>query len=240
MTTDHNCTFLDHTTVEMVQCLATDASVVSAARISTQGFDAQWGDAESAGLINYLMSNRHGTPFEHNLFTFRVHAPIFVFREFHRHRIGWSYNEESGRYKELEPVFYLPPHGRNMVQVGKSGHYDYQLGTAVQWESHHLAAKESCIKAYAEYEQMIEDGIANEVARMHLPVNIFSSMWATCNARSLMAFLSLRQQFDKTEALFPSRPMREINDVADALEAEFAKAMPLTHAAFVSNLRVTP
>ena len=101
--------FRDDVTVELIDSMASDLSVVRSAKVSTVGdLSTLESDAEkSAGLINFLMRDRHGTPFEHNSMTFFVSAPIFVFREFHRHRIA-SYNEESGRYKKLQPVFYVP------------------------------------------------------------------------------------------------------------------------------------
>ena len=128
-------------TVELVRSSAADSDVLFAARVSTQGeqtlesaaaaTDASEDEKRSKGLINYLMRDRHGSPFEHNSMTFYVQAPIFVFREFMRHRIA-SYNEESGRYKELSPVFYVPGPDRNLVQVGKAGHYEFLPGTAEQ------------------------------------------------------------------------------------------------------------
>src|SRR4051794_40956436 len=106
-------------TVRLISSSGGDHSIVAAARVSTSGEDAlQYADParaeESAGLIRYLMKHRHGTPFEHSSLTFFVHAPILVWREWHRHRIGFSYNEESGRYKTLDPVFYLPERERPM------------------------------------------------------------------------------------------------------------------------------
>ncbi len=119
--------FRSDVTVELVRASASDSDVLFAARVSTQGEqtleDAAAGTAATArdrGLINYLMRDRHGSPFEHNSMTFYVQAPIFVFREFMRHRIA-SYNEESGRYRELRPVFYVPARERNLLQVGKAG-----------------------------------------------------------------------------------------------------------------------
>src|ERR1700733_15822278 len=99
--------------------------VVAAARVSTVGVYAKEDRLVSEGLINYLMKNPHGTPFEHNMFCFFLHVPIFVPREFMRHRIGWSFNEESGRYKELDGTFYIPARTRDLKQRGKPGHYDY-------------------------------------------------------------------------------------------------------------------
>ena len=234
-----NIKFTSEITVKPIETHATDYSVVDAARVSVTGMEhSSTTEKEREGLINFLMKNRHGTPFEHNSFTFFVDAPIFVFREFHRHRIGWSYNETSGRYKELEPKFYIPPDTRNLVQVGKPGAYDFVPGTPEQYQVMRYAQIKANSQSYAWYEDQLNQGISKEVARMVLPVSIYSSMFATCNARSLMAFLSLRQQ--SNEALFISRPMKEINIVADQIESIFMTHMPLTHAAYVAMGRVCP
>lgn len=189
------------------------------------------------GLINYLMRDRHGSPFEHNSMTFYVQAPIFVFREFMRHRIA-SYNEESGRYRELNPVFYVPADDRNLVQQGKPGAYEFVPGTAEQVKLTQEATKHAVTVAYQEYERMLEAGVAREVARGVLPVATYSSMYVTMNARSLMNFLSLRTKREGTH--FPSFPQREIEMVAEKMEAEWAKLMPLTYAAFNEHGRVSP
>jgi len=228
--------------VELVKASASDADVVWSARVSTQGeasLDALGADAgRSEGLIRYLMGNRHGTPFEHNSMTFLVTAPIFVFREFQRHRIGWSYNEESGRYRELLPVFYVPGPERKLLQQGKPGHYEFvDAGpelTALAGES----TRRAYAAAHASYREMLDAGVAREVARIVLPVGTYSSMYATCNARSLMAFLSLRTQAEGST--FPSFPQREIEMVAEQMEAELARLMPISHAAFVAAGRVSP
>jgi thymidylate synthase (FAD) len=183
------------------------------------------------------MRERHGSPFEHNSMTFFVQAPIFVWREHMRHRIA-SYNEESGRYRELEPVFYLPAQDRPLVQIGKTGAYEFVAGTDDQYRLLDAAMRASCTEAYAAYQQMLQAGIAREVARMVLPVSIYSSAYVTLNARSLMNFLSLRRKSD--DARFPSYPQREIEMVAERYEEEWARLMPLTHAAFASNGRVAP
>ena len=177
------------------------------------------------------------SPFEHNSMTFYVHAPIFVFREHMRHRMA-SYNEESGRYRELRPVFYVPGPERKLVQEGKPGHYTFVDGTA---EQHALVDSETrrvCAEAYAAYRRMLDAGVAREVARIVLPVTIYSSMYVTFNARSLMNFLSLRTK--REDSRFPSFPQREIEMVAEKMEAEWARLMPLTHAAFEANGRVAP
>ncbi|HZU57755.1 MAG TPA: FAD-dependent thymidylate synthase [Actinocrinis sp.] len=233
--------FRSDVTVELVKSSAADADVLFAARVSTAGEKslAEVGsDAErSAGLINYLMRDRHGSPFEHNSFTFFVSAPIFVFREFMRHRT-FSYNEESGRYRRLEPVFYVPGPERKLVQEGKPGRYVFVDGTAEQHKLVDEATRAVCTSAYRAYLEMLEAGIAREVARGVLPVSVYSSMYATCNARALMNFLSLRTK--REDSTFPSFPQREIEMVAERMEAIFAEAMPLTYAAFNRNGRVAP
>ena len=227
--------------VELVKANASDADVVWAARVSTKGesslADVDADPKRSQGLINYLMRDRHGTPFEHNSMTFFVNAPIFVFREFMRHRIA-SYNEESGRYRELQPVFYVPAPERKLIQQGKPGAYDFVDGTL---EQHHVVVEETrkaCQQAYTSYQVMLAAGVAREVARGVLPVTTYSSMYVTMNARSLMNFLSLRTK--REDSHFPSFPQREIEMVAELMENEWATLMPLTYAAFEHNGRVSP
>ncbi|WP_020122622.1 FAD-dependent thymidylate synthase [Streptomyces canus] len=232
----------DDVTVELVKHSAADSDVLFAARVSTvgeQSLDELNKDPErSKGLINYLMRDRHGSPFEHNSMTFFISAPILVFREFMRHRVGWSYNEESGRYRELQPVFYIPGPDRKLVQQGRPGKYVFVEGTPEQHESVANAMNESYRQAYRAYQDMLAQGVAREVARSVLPVGLFSSMYATCNARSLMHFLGLRTQHE--QAKVPSFPQREIEMVGEKMEAEWAKLMPLTYAAFNANGRVAP
>ncbi|MFF7074820.1 FAD-dependent thymidylate synthase [Streptomyces pseudovenezuelae] len=232
----------DDVTVELVKHSAADSDVLFAARVSTvgeQSLDELNKDPErSKGLINYLMRDRHGSPFEHNSMTFFISAPILVFREFMRHRVGWSYNEESGRYRELQPVFYVPGADRKLVQQGRPGKYVFVEGTPEQHESVAHAMEESYRQAYRAYQEMLAQGVAREVARSVLPVGLFSSMYATCNARSLMHFLGLRTQHE--QAKVPSFPQREIEMVGEKMEAEWARLMPLTYAAFNANGRVAP
>jgi flavin-dependent thymidylate synthase len=406
--------YRDDVTVDLVKHSASDSDVLWAARVSTAGeqsLEELTKDPErSKGLINYLMRDRHGSPFEHNSMTFFVSAPIFVFREFMRHRVGWclagdteitleseagdlrgrpikdlyeqwhhgvedraagpagsaprthvrcfdedtlrahrarvvdvmesgtkplirittergrvlrcsvdhailtpdgwrkagelavgdpvmaadtatrpphglavaapgpvvaapdrvtavaddgeemtydlavegprhnfladgivvhnSYNEESGRYRELQPVFYVPGPDRKLVQQGRPGKYEFVDGTPEQHKSVVAAMEESYAQSYAAYQEMLAAGVAREVARATLPVGLFSSMYATCNARSLMHFLGLRTQHEL--ARVASFPQREIEMVAEQMEAEWAKLMPLTHAAFNANGRVAP
>ena len=234
--------FREDVTVELVKHSASDTDVLWAARVSTAGEQSldELGKApeRSQGLINYLMRDRHGSPFEHNSMTFFISAPIFVFREFQRHRVGWSYNEESGRYRELQPVFYVPGPDRKLVQEGRPGKYEFVDGTPEQHKAAVVAMEESYRRSYEAYQEMLAAGIAREVARATLPVGLFSSMYATCNARSLMHFLGLRTRHEL--ARVPTFPQREIEMVAEQMEAAWAQLMPLTHAAFNANGRVAP
>lgn len=154
-----------------------------------------------------------------------------------RHRMA-SYNEESGRYKVLEPVFYVPDQDRPLVQVGKTGHYEFEDGDHYQYLSTATSLRSIAIDSYRKYQQMLNDGVAKEVARMALPVNIYSSAYVTMNARALMNFLSLRTKHE--ESHFPSFPQREIEMVAVKYEEFFAQLMPLTYETFVRNGRVAP
>lgn len=235
-------------TVELVRASAQDSDVLFAARVSTlgeqtleqsrlEGAENEVDEKRDLGLINYLMRDRHGSPFEHNSMTFYVRAPIFVFREFMRHRIA-SYNEESGRYRELGPVFYVPSAERNLVQVGKPGAYDFLPGSAEQTALVQQQTRSAAIHSYEAYQRMLEAGVAREVARIVLPLNIYSSMYVTLNARSLMNFLSLRTK--RAQSSFPSFPQREIEMCAEQMEAHFETLMPLTYAAFNKNGRVAP
>ena len=238
---DTDIQFRTDMTVELVRGHAADADVLFAARVSTKGEqsleDVNADATKSAGLINYLMRDRHGSPFEHNSMTFYVQAPIFVFREFMRHRIA-SYNEESGRYRELRPVFYYPGPQRNLIQQGKPGAYEFVPGTPEQTDLVEREIKASCTAAYESYQRMLDAGIAREVARAVLPVTTYSSMYVTMNARSLMNFLSLRTKREGTH--FPSFPQREIEMVAEQMEDLWAGLMPLTYEAFNKNGRVAP
>ncbi|MFJ6217394.1 FAD-dependent thymidylate synthase [Streptomyces sp. NPDC092296] len=149
-----------------------------------------------------------------------------------------SYNEESGRYRELQPVFYVPAAERKLVQQGRPGKYEFVEGTPEQHRTVTTAMEDSYQRSYQAYREMLAAGVAREVARAVLPVGLFSSMYATCNARSLMHFLSLRTKDERAKV--PSFPQREIEMVAELMEQRWAELMPLTHAAFDEHGRVAP
>lgn len=214
--------FFDRSYVELIKTNSSDEDVARAAWVSNYGDDARTKDADKIkGLINFLWRENHTSPFEHGSFTFYVKTPLFVAREFMRHRTQ-SYNEVSGRYKVLENNFYLPGHLRPVVQQGKIGEYSFA-------ESKELLAlaKQGIIHnsqdSWDRYQYLLDHGIAPEVARMVLPVNIMTEFYATVNPLNLMKFLSLRED---NQALY------EIRDVAWQMEQHLKANMPISHAAW--------
>ena len=215
--------------------MADDISVVNAARVS---FARQSSDlheelsGKDKGLIGFLMRERHGTPFEHNAFRFHIKCPLFVAREWFRHRIG-SFNEFSARYSEVPDEFHVPFPEHIRTQAGKPGAYMFeQIDPNDPRVSMAITAINSNNNAsYRLYREMVEQGIAKEVARMVLPVSMFTQFYWTVNARALMNFLSLRT--DKNAQM-------EIREYAAAVEELFKDAMPVTYQAWIDNGKVAP
>lgn len=217
---------------ELVGAFASDLAVANAARISLDTEHSEMDESDEK-LIPFLLKNRHGSPFEHCYFKFRVEAPIFVFREHHRHRVGHSYNEMSGRYTELEPKFYVP--GIYRKQIGKPGAYSFvDLAPHENIGFYHFCdatIQETYEKCWFAYQQLLREGLAKEQARIVLPVGIYTKMIWSCNPRSLMHFLGLRAE---------KSAQKEIQIVAAAAEAALAEHMPVTYAAFNEYGRQAP
>lgn len=233
----YDITFRSDMTVDLIDSMGNDDSVIRSAKVSTMT-DTTVDDMSTTGkekFIDFLVSARHGSPFEHVLFTFRIEAPIFVWREFQRHRIA-SYNEESGRYTELKPVFYIPDGDRKLVQVGKPGEYTFTEGDAAQKLAVCFGLRNNSIHTYGAYQELLELGVAREVARMVLPLNIYSTAYVTMNLRSLTNFLSLRRNVEGQTV--PSFPQREIEMVAELVEEHANSIVPITLDAFRRNGRV--
>jgi thymidylate synthase (FAD) len=230
--------FTSEIKVELIQHTGSDESIAAAARVST-GLDLlEYTPEQNRGLIKYLMKNRHGSPFEHNSMTFRAMVPIFCVREWQRHRIGWSYNEVSGRYKKLEPTFYVASPYRPLVQSGNGAHPKLVDGGPVLTKVSNGIKIEAYTHAWGAYEKLLDLGLANEVARDVLPVGIYTEMYATCNARSLMSFLSLR--VDHPDNTFSTKPQWEIQKAAERMELHFKALFPETWGAYIGNGRVAP
>jgi thymidylate synthase (FAD) len=220
---------LDHGFVRLDGAMADDLSVVNGARVSFARRKEEM-DASDEGLIRFLMRDRHGTPFEHNSFRFHVRAPIFVAREWFRHRVG-SFNEFSMRYARATDDFYVPEAEDVRSQVGKPGAYSFEPVEPELAETTREELQEVYRHAYETYERLVELGVARELARCVMPVGAYTEFFWTVNARALMNFVSLRAA---------ETAQREIRRYADAVEVFFAEKMPVTHAAFVANDRVAP
>jgi thymidylate synthase (FAD) len=227
-------------TVELIDTMGGDKSVSRAAWVR-KDFTPPTPKSTTEGVIGTMMEKRHGTPFEAACFQFHVHAPIKVWREHHRHRIGWSYNEESGRYKTLEPVFYVPPRDRPIIRPEGFKSMNPKFNTILddgEYEGMVREMKEAYADAYNTYELLLAKGVDRGLARDVLGVGIYSSCITTCNARSLMAFLELRTTEETAKR--PSKPLYEIEVVARKYEAFFAERMPVTYAAWVRGGRMAP
>lgn len=220
--------------VEFIDKMGDDLRVVQAAQVSVKGANnaKTLPEKKIKGLINYLAKERHGSPFEHIVMSWYVKAPIFVFREFHRHRIA-SYNEMSGRYTELMPEFYLPAEDRPlmMAEGATSARPEFVPGTNKMTRMVQRLIPLSYRVAWKVYQTLLKIGVAKEVARIVLPVGLYSQMYVTMNVRALTNFLSLRIRSEK------SRPQYEIEQVALELEKAFKEHFPLVYEAWDSNGR---
>jgi thymidylate synthase (FAD) len=226
---DSSISVLDHGFVRLDDAMADDLSVVNAARVSFARRREEVDDAD-AGLIRFLMRDRHGTPFEHNAFRFHVRCPIFVAREWFRHRIG-SFNEFSMRYAKATDDFYVPAAEDVRSQVGKPGAYSFEQVDPELAERTREELQAVYDTAYATYTRLVEDGVARELARSVLPVGAYTEFYWTVNARALMNFVSLRAA---------DTAQREIRLYAEACERFLAERMPITYDAFVANDRTAP
>jgi thymidylate synthase (FAD) len=220
---------LDHGFVRLDDAMASDLSVVNAARVSFARRKEVM-DETDEGLIRFLMREQHATPFEHSVFRFHVRAPIFVVREWVRHR--WSsFNEFSMRYAKATEDFYVPEPEDVRTQVGKPGSYSFEPVEAEVAEAAREELRGVYDAAFEAYERLMELGVARELARLVMPVGAYTEFYWTVNARSLMNFISLRAA---------ETAQREIRRYADACERFFSERMPVTHAAFAAFDRVVP
>lgn len=184
---------LDHGYVRLVDSMGNDMSVVRAARVS---YNAEPRGEEDRMLINYLWRNRHTSPFESVQFTFEVAAPIFVFRQWHRHRTA-SYNEQSARYCEMEDVFYVPAPeviGRQSASSKQARDVSAELTEEELEKANRIsfAFQVAYVSLYKTYQSMLEQGVPRELARCVLPVALYSRMFVSMNLRNLFHFLDLR------------------------------------------------
>jgi len=213
---------LDHGLIRLVDSMGSDLSIARNARVS---YDAEWRAGEDKGsdarLINYLYNNGHNTPFEAVTFTFEVKAPIFVFRQWHRHRTQ-SYNELSARYRELPEEFYIPEAAQITTQStdNKQMRTDEVHQQAEQFR-HYMEAQNA--SAFRIYKEMIAEGCPRELARSVLPVATYSHMFATMNLNNLFKFLAERLH---------EHAQYEIRVYAEAMLKLIEPVVPVAVAAF--------
>jgi thymidylate synthase (FAD) len=226
---DNTIEVLDHGFVRLDGAMADDLSVVNGARVSFARRKTEMEESDE-GLIRFLMRDRHGSPFEHNAFRFHIRCPIFVAREWFRHRIG-SFNEFSMRYAKATDDFYIPEAEDVRTQIGKPGAYSFEPVSDELAEQTRGELQAVYEHAFATYTRLVEAGVARELARSVMPVGAYTQFYWTVNARALMNFISLRNS---------EFAQLEIRRYAEAVESFFADQMPITHAAFVANDRTSP
>lgn len=204
---------LDHGKIELIDSMGNDLSISNAARVLKE----EWRELEDPKLIKYMLKHGHTSPFEHVTFTFYVKAPIFVIRQWHRHRT-WSFNEVSGRYKELPEEFYVPDLTKIGVQSGTNHQSrdmkDNELADRIREDLHVLQAV-----AFDNYKNLLEHGCPRELARIVLPLGTYTEMYATVDLHNLLHFLKLR---DDEHAQY------EIQVYAQAIKDLIRPVVPVT------------
>jgi thymidylate synthase (FAD) len=209
---------LDKGFVRLIDFMGGDETVVLAARVSTgKGLK---GEEQDRKLIHYLMKHRHETPFEHSVFQFHISCPLFVARQWFRHRVA-SYNERSGRYVEYEDEFYLPDRLRLQAKSNKQAS---EFGEIPNERELIQMIQETYELVYERYKKLLASGVARELARAILPLSLYTQFYWTINARSLMNFINLRAD---------ASAQWEIRQYAEAIAKIFKAKMPWTWEAFV-------
>ena len=226
---------LDHGEIRLRDMMGRDRTVAEAAWVSYAKQEEDHSDEDIRRLINYLMKHQHGTPFEHVVFQFHVKAPIFVAREWFRHRIA-SYNEVSSRYITFAPEFYIPEKFRVKAKTNKQGSIvpeegaDFQnVDTWNNWAKQELTDAYKTI--YNNYLALKEEGVANELARLLLPLGTYTEWWWTVNLRSLFNFMALRSH---------ENAQWEIQEYSRAIEAIVEEKLPVIYKAWTENGRNAP
>lgn len=219
-------TFRSDVKVELLDSMGDEQSIVRAARVSTKGSDAEL--EEAAGLVKFLVREGHTTPLESCVLTFRIECPLFVQNQLVKHRIT-SINAHSGRYSEMKPEFYVPDAWqRPVVQVGKTGDYRFEKhvgrGELVENE-----LRTHSLHCWTVYENLLNEGIAKEVARLVLPQNIYSSLVLTANLHSLLNIVRLRTD------RYGSKPQFEIALLGEAIRDVLVEKFPNVIEAYESK-----
>ena len=217
---------LNHGFVRLVDYMGGDSRIVQSARVS-------YGDGtktvrEDAGLIDYLLRHQHTSPFEQVILTFHVKMPIFVARQWIRHRTA-RVNEISGRYSIMRDEFYLPAD----MDVAKQS-TDNKQGRSTEPVTHQYAAEvqkkleEGQKQAYSDYSELVETGLARELARVNLPLSLYTEMYWQIDLHNLFHFLRLR---------LDGHAQKEIRDYAEVILEITRAVAPLATSSFENSMR---
>lgn len=220
---------LDHGYVRLVEWVGSEMSIIRAARVSFNAVPRGGGEDEK--LLSYLYRNKHTSPFEMVSFVFQVQAPIFIFRQWQRHRT-WKYNEMSGRYTEMDHTFYVPMVGNIGVQSEKNKQAREINPTVTEKRVAERASyAEACHRAFEEYEFLLGAGWPRELARMVLPLSTYSRMFAKVDLHNLLHFLDLRMH---------PHAQWEIQQYAKAIVRLIQPIVPQTMKMFLEFREVQP
>ncbi len=209
---------LDHGFVRLVDWMGDDSRIVEAARISYKS--PSKGPEQDKKLLEYLYKNKHTSPFEMVKVTMNIKMPIFVMRQYVRHRMQ-NLNEVSARYTELPNEFYIPTTWRKQDtknKQGSSGEFDADTNFAYS-----DCLKQHCEESYNIYQSLIKDGVAREMARMFLPVNIYTEIYTCWDLKNLLHFISLRDD---------SHAQAEIQEYGKAIKSILKELFPMTMEAY--------
>jgi thymidylate synthase (FAD) len=222
----HTIPILGQGYVRYIDHLGDDLRIVETARISYKS--PSKGEEADKKLLMYLHKNRHTSPFESCNITFNIKMPIFCMRQFVRHRT-FRLNEWSGRYSELADEFYVPELWRVQDTKNKQGGINYDGEDFKTWNDENTAiAREVFRQTYFAYQQLLDRGVAKELARVVLPVSMFTEIYVSCDVHNLMHFLGLRQD---------AHAQKEMRDIADAMAEIFKELYPWSYEAYQNRVR---
>jgi thymidylate synthase (FAD) len=234
--TDHEIQFRSDMKVTLIDAMGDDLLIARAAWRNKNRQPKS--EHHLPMLLKKMVAKKHGSPFEFGAMVLEVECPLFVVAQFQRHRIGFSYSQDSARYREMLPHFYVPDKDRTLVNSGT--HMDPVFLTpddVLHWNFSRDSVS-TMTYAWERYATALEAGIAEEIARIMLPVSTYTGFWVQMNPRSIMNFLQLRVQDERNT--YDTRPQYEIEQVAKQIEAFFAARWPITHQKFNEHGRVAP
>lgn len=220
----HTIPVLDHGFVRYIDHMGSDAAICKAARISYGKQDAERTEEADRKLINRLYRDKHSSPFEMGKIVFGIKLPIFVMRQFVRHRMQ-NLNEISARYTELPNEFYMPLYWRFQSQTNKQGSSSEAVPVSVQSLCTDIAQMAND-RAYASYQALLHSGVAREMARMVLPVSIYTEIVCCWDMSNLLKFFKLRQD---------THAQSEIRDYSTAMVSIAVELFPGVMEAYIQN-----